>query len=135
MDGIVRLCPPTASPTHDWIIMMNTLPSAFELEQLCDEVPPLYRLDLPEMPRNTAILRMMRHMPSQLVLEMNSEPESLSRLTSGVSVPLEELNGESLTLHLNGCTIGKVILQQRDGRLCLQMQELVDQHTVSALFC
>lgn len=113
---------------------MNRLPSTRMLEQLCDEVPALYRLDLPDMPSNTAILRMMRHMPSRLALQLQGEPEQLARLASGVPVPLEELNGNTLTVSLNGCLIGQVALTQQDGQLCLQVQDLLDQQLVSALF-
>ncbi len=113
---------------------MNRLPSTRMLEQLCDEVPALYRLDLPDMPSNTAILRMMRHMPSRLALQLQGEPEQLARLASGVPVPLEELNDNTLTVSLNGCLIGQVALTQQDGQLCLQVQDLLDQQLVSALF-
>ena len=113
---------------------MNRLPSTRMLEQLCDEVPALYRLDLPDMPSNTAILRMMRHMPSRLALQLQGEPEQLARLASGVPVPLEELNDNTLTVSLNGCLVGQVALTQQDGQLCLQVQDLLDQQLVSALF-
>ncbi|MFC3913480.1 hypothetical protein ACFOSS_08385 [Pseudaeromonas sharmana] len=113
---------------------MNRLPSTRMLEQLCDEVPALYRLDLPDMPSNTAILRMMRHMPSRLALQLQGEPEQLARLASGVPVPLEELNDNTLTVSLNDCLIGQVALTQQDGQLCLQVQDLLDQQLVSALF-
>lgn len=113
---------------------MTALLSPRQLEHLCDEVPALYRLDLPDMPSNTAILRMMRHMPSRLALQLQGEPEQLARLASGVPVPLEELNDNTLTVSLNGCLIGQVALTQQDGQLCLQVQDLLDQQLVSALF-
>lgn len=106
---------------------MNRLPSTRMLEQLCDEVPALYRLDLPDMPSNTAILRMMRHMPSRLALQLQGEPEQLARLASGVPVPLEELNDNTLTVSLNGCLVGQVQLQPHQDTLCLQWCDLLSE--------